>query len=149
MVKRIRWARGFFRAWTVLAVVWILFSGWNEYRPEWNEYDHWFITRRDEAHDEECRKKFAKWPDGRALTWQDYYPEVGSDKETIEANQWLAQVRRELAECEAAKPPIGRALKAESWFDLIRSLLLILFPPLVALIAGCGVGWIIKGFRTT
>jgi hypothetical protein len=34
---KIDWRRGFFRAWVALALAWVGFSGWNEYRV-WDSY---------------------------------------------------------------------------------------------------------------
>jgi hypothetical protein len=71
---KIEWQRGFFRAWTALALAWVGFVGWNEYRM----WDSYFISLsrgfpsfpQDYAQFDECVKPFpiqlsTVWPDGK------------------------------------------------------------------------------------
>jgi hypothetical protein len=50
---QLKWGRGFFRAWAVVSVLWILFTGWNEYK--------YWVMHPDEAECEAPTSILAKW----------------------------------------------------------------------------------------
>ncbi len=66
-----------------------------------------------------------------------------------ERNRWRHTIRQKVNDCEAAKPIIERLMlrAIDYWSALKGSLPVILLPPIVLLIAGWTLGWIIKGFR--
>jgi hypothetical protein len=63
-----------------------------------------------------------------------------------ERNRWRDTVTQKLRDCEANQPIFERLGGAS---DALKSLFLILLPPLGLLIAGWLLGWIVSGFRTT
>ena len=141
---RINWARGFFRAWAVLAV-WISGSGWHAYTTaSWSQPE------------DDCWEQIAKWPDGKPFDeWErggfvDYVP---NDEPNRRQNKIFEEVWRKIKDCgtakEAAKPLMQRVTLrvTENWSELTSALRLILLPPLAVLIAGLVLGWIVKGFR--
>jgi hypothetical protein len=54
----IKWRRGFFRGWVVLALAWVALAGWNE-RDQWSNGGSYVHSNR------ECWDRLAKWPDGK------------------------------------------------------------------------------------
>jgi hypothetical protein len=143
---QINWAKGFFRAWAVLAIVWVLASGWHAYTTT-----YWSFQS-----DNDCWKQLAKWPDGKAfdseldrfLDWVPDPPEPAFAIE-IEKNRWRRMIWQKIEDCRASKPLVQRVARAVTmnWSSLESSLQLILLPPLAVLIAGGALGWIIRGFR--
>jgi hypothetical protein len=149
-IMRINWAKGFFRAWAVLASVWIFASGWYAYSTF---TDYSFIHPQDD-----CWDQIAKWPGGRPFdVWDgdfDDYVAPGFEKAAeysiaIERNRWRQAIRQKLDDCEAAKGLVHRVTLwvTENSSGLRSSLQLILLPPLGLLIAGCLLAWIVSGFR--
>jgi hypothetical protein len=151
---RINWARGFFRAWAVLAVLWISGSGWHAYTTaSWSQPE------------DDCWEQIAKWPDGKPLDqwdrWGATEVDVPSNVEfnkkegawaanaIAERNRWREKIWQEVKDCEAAKPVVQRiAVRVtENWSQLTSALQFILWPPLVVLIAAFIFGWIVRGFR--
>jgi hypothetical protein len=133
---QINWAKGFFRAWAVLASLWILSSGWLAYTtPHLSGYPN-----------DDCWEQLAKWPDGKPFDVWDRY---GFREVNAERKQWQETVFQKVEDCESAKPLMQRVMLrvTENWSDLTSALQLILLPPLVVLIAGLILGWIVRGFR--
>src|SRR5262245_16850517 len=143
---QINWARGFFRAWAVLAILWVMASGWHAYTTTYL----WFQP------DEDCLNQLAKWPDGRPFNELERGGFLGIELDD-EANQSrdkiFEEVWRKIKDCgaakEAAKPLMQRVTLrvTENWSELTSALRLILLPPLAVLIAGFIFGWIVRGFR--
>lgn len=139
----LKWGRGFFRAWAALAMLWILISGWNV-------YNNW-TTHPDAARAEECWDRLAKWQDGKPFDngwnyWDTYKPESSDEKEK---NQWRAEIRRKLAECEAPTSVLEKWQAELVSSDAVDALSRVLLPPIALLIAGCIFGWIATGFRAS
>lgn len=137
---QISWAKGFFRTWAVLAVLWISASGWHAY----NTNAFWPQPQDD------CLERFAKWPDGRPF---DAYERAGFVEYNLkdDANRWKMwrEAWQKIEDCEAAKPLMQRVARGvtEHWSSLNSSLQLILLPPPAVLIGGFTLGWIARGFR--
>jgi hypothetical protein len=146
---QVAWRRGFFRAWVVLAIIWIAGVGWNQY-PLFH-----LETKIQTSGD--CWERFARRPDGTALDdkfelFFSHSPPPGSPPS--DRDRWHAAALQKIHDCEVAEAAsltitqhIERAIE-ENWEDASSSLALILLPPLMLL--GCGVilGWVIRGFRT-
>jgi hypothetical protein len=137
---QLKWGRGFFRAWAVVPVLWILFTGWNEYK-------NW-IMHPDEARANVCWDRLAKWPDGKPF---DAWDALGDDTPdgSSQEDQWRSKIRQKLAECEA---PTSIQAKWEAELvssDAVFVLSRLLLPPIALLVAGFIFGWIAKGFRTS
>jgi hypothetical protein len=147
MPVQINWAQGFFRAWAVLAALWILFFGWQAYTT--HSWGPWAQP--------DCLDQFAKWPDGTPFDdWERagftrWDPNRPVPKEDQSIKKIWDEAWQKVWHCEAAKPPTQRVARGltENWSDLTSALQLILLPPLVVLIAGVIFGWIVKGFRKT
>jgi hypothetical protein len=93
--------------------------------------------------------------DGLLAVFDDYLSPGESDPVIEKRNQWRATVRQKLRECEATKEaarPIAQRISLTAtrvWQSLEDSLRIILLPPVVLLVAGWIVGWIVRGFRTS
>ncbi len=158
IVMRVSWGRGFLRAWGVLAVLWISLFGWHEYTA------HGWVADPFSRGQGDCWDGLAKWPDGQPFSeWDavgdemDVASNVEINKKNhawaadsiAERNRWRHTIRQKVNDCEAAKPIIERLIlrAIDYWSALKGSLPVILLPPIVLLIAGWTLGWIIKGFR--
>jgi hypothetical protein len=140
---QLKWGRGFFRAWVVVTVLWILFTGWNEYK-------NW-VMHPDEARANECWDRLAKWPDGKPFdAWDavgdEYMPDTSEGKER---NRWRAEIRQKLAECEAPASILAKWEAELVSSDAVFGLSRLLLPPIALLVAGFIFGWMAKGFRTS
>jgi hypothetical protein len=155
---QVNWRRGFFRAWVVVALAWVGVMGWREYTNKpWNL--EWGVGFRTEG---ECWDRLAKWPDGQPFDLWDVFDDVdvpsnvelNQKKHTWaadaipERNRWVAATRQKLRDCEAAAPIMQRlSLKMTNiWSSLVDSLPILLLPPLVLLLVGWTVNWILRGF---
>jgi hypothetical protein len=153
---QISWARGFFRAWTVAALLWVLFIGWNQYAgARWSDSVQ---TNGD------CWDRLAVWPDGRPFNEFDilgYEVDTPANAEinrknrawsadSIRArNQWRDETLQKLKACEARWSIIKRAelIIGDHITDLAFAFGVILLPPIILLAFGGIFGWIINGFR--
>jgi hypothetical protein len=155
------WRRGIFRFWVALAVAWIGFFGLLEYYEKpWNSNWHTAWVRTEGP----CWNKIAKWPDGQPFDEWDAYFDEDDTPENVEDNKknhrwaaesiperhrWADRIRQELTDCEASAPITQRAwlLIIRIWDSLKDSLTVILLPPVLLLVAGYVLAWVIRGFR--
>jgi hypothetical protein len=140
---KIEWQRGCFRAWAVLALVWVALVGWNQF-GQWSHGLSYVYSNG------ECWDRLAKWPDGTPFDVYDAFYNDTKDSSS-ERDRWRDTVRMKLGDCEAAKPILRRLkLTASDYWPALRdSLSLILLPPLALLIAGWLLAWTVRGFRTS
>jgi hypothetical protein len=141
---QLSWGRGFFRIWTVLAIIWVTVLGWHEYSAHWWWSDPVFHVGG------ECWDRLAKWQDGKAFgPWDDAPDTPPGSAEITEADRWRELVRQKLTACEGAKPIVERlnGWVADNYTSIRDSILLIFLPPFGLLLLGYCIGWIVKGFR--
>jgi hypothetical protein len=155
---RLNWIKALFWCWAVLAILWVLASGWHAYNTTYLHLP--FQPQTD------CWGPIAKWPDGKPFDEWDRYGAVELDVPSnveinkkngewaadsiAERNRWRESIWQKVKDCEAAKPLVQRIALGvtENWSYLISSLQLILLPPLVVLMASFIFGWIVvRGFR--
>jgi hypothetical protein len=144
---RLNWIKTFFWCWAMLAILWVLASGWHAYN---------FQPQSD------CWSPIAKWPDGKPFEKWDRYGAVELDVPSnveinkkngewaadaiAERNRWRETIWQKVRDCEAAKPFVRRVALgvSENWSYLTSSLQLILLPPLVVLSASFMFGWVVR-----
>lgn len=154
---RLNWAKGFFWAWAALAILWVLASGSHAYTSTY--------LRLPFQPQDDCWGPLAKWPDRKPFDEWDRYGAVELDVPSnvdinkkngewaadaiAERNRWRELIWQKVKDCEAAKPLVQRLALGvtENWSYLRGSLQLILLPPLVVLIAGFMLDWIVRRFR--
>ena len=154
---RLNWAKGFFWAWAALAILWVLASGSHAYTSTY--------LRLPFQPQDDCWGPLAKWPDRKPFDEWDRYGAVELDVPSnvdinkkngewaadaiAERNRWRESIWQKVKDCEAAKPLVQRLALGvtENWSYLRGSLQLILLPPLVVLIAGFMLDWIVRRFR--
>ncbi len=91
----ISWGRGFLRTWAVLAVLWILFTGWNECQ-------NW-VMHPDAVRAKECWDRLAKWLDGKLFDVYDAFDEYTPEGSTSD---------RSGEEGIDGEPKFGRSLRS-------------------------------------
>lgn len=123
--KAVRWARGFFRLWLVVALCWIVLTGWIAYQDYPSDSGYFagiaLGSERFTAQQVEAMKQRA------------------ADAGDIEAVNRFNQ----LLESKADEMRDRRAQHVSQYRILIGA------PPLVLLLCGGLVAWIIRGFRAT
>jgi len=158
---KVSWSRGLFRAWLVLALAWVGFSGWYEYASKpWN-FDWGSALIRTEG--DECLTQLAKWPDGQPFDWWDISGDEVNTQNNVEINKkkgawraddipernrWVAAIRQKLIACEMAAPIMQRASRQvmRIWDSLDDDIATLLLPPVALLIMGWIIGWVARGF---
>src|ERR1700756_1753422 len=138
---QLSWGRGFFRIWTVLAIVWVLFFGWRDFS------EHRWSTDPLVQVGGECWDHLAKWQDGKPFGPWDWARDTPpGSAEPTEADRWRELIGQRLRACEDAKSLFERwsGRIADHLSDLKDSLLLILLPPFGLLLLGCCIGWVAK-----
>jgi hypothetical protein len=136
---KVNFGRGFFRAWLVIAAAWIGVVCWIHYPT-------WALWVSNPYTEDDCSESLGKWPDDRKFSTIDWFPDYADD---TEHNRWLAAVNKKIVDCRAAKP-FGERLAfflTNTWGVTNETFPLMLLPPFALLLAGLGVGWILKGFK--
>ena len=127
---RLNWIKALFWCWAVLAILWVLASGWHAYTTMYLNLP--FQPQSD------CWGPIAKWPDGKPFDEWDRYGAVELDVPSnveinkkngewaadaiVERNRWRETIWQKVKDCEAAKPFVQRAALGvtENWSYLTR-----------------------------
>jgi hypothetical protein len=121
--KRVRWARGFFRAWVVIALLWAAFASFVAYDSFPSEAKPWFRAEHD-----------GQWLTKTELLDAADSARLAGDSATGDKLVGLAMtIDRQISE--------ARLNAAFQWF------LAVTLPPMVLLALGALVGWVARGFQ--
>jgi hypothetical protein len=135
--------RGFFRAWTVLAIIWVTCFGWREYSVA-----RWIDPALHSGG--KCWDRLAKWTDGKAFDdWELLFSDAEPGSVPTANDRWRESIGQKLRACEDARPLVERwsGWVADNFSSVEDSFLLILLPPFGLLLFSYCVGWVAKGFR--
>lgn len=121
--RKVRWARGFFRAWIVLSVVWVVLVGL-------------FMA---ESFPTEGKPWFAVEFEGERLSRQELLEAASNAKS---AGNMVAE-ERFLALANSVERRVSDAQRSAIWQRAIAAAI----PPIVVLALGALIGWAARGFR--